>query len=171
MINHTDRTEHQDSLQIPEVSYDSTPDIAEHIKAVKSNIDYIIMELEERARTHDSSKFSPEELPYYDKYTPRLKTLEYGSEEYKANLRELKPALDHHYSNNRHHPEHFPDGINGMNLIDVMEMVADWIAAVQRSKDGDIFKSLEVNIKRFNIGPQFAEILTNTVQHIVHTKK
>ena len=32
--------------------------------------------------------------------------LTYGSDEYKACLTEMKPALDHHYAANRHHPEH-----------------------------------------------------------------
>lgn len=33
--------------------------------------------------------------------------------------------LDHHYQNNDHHPEHFELGINGMNLLQLLEMLAD----------------------------------------------
>lgn len=157
-------TEYKKDLQTPEVPYDSTPEIIEHIKAVRDNINFLIMELEERAKTHDLSKFSPEELPLFDKYTPILKTLEYGTEEYFENLKQLKPALDHHYKNNRHHPEHFKfSGISGMNLIDIMEMVADWVAASKRTKDGNVYKSLLTNVKRFSIEPQLAAILQNTL--------
>ena len=44
------------------------------------------------------------EKELFDKWTPILKTLEYGSEEYKDSLKNLKVALDHHYENNSHHP-------------------------------------------------------------------
>jgi len=39
--------------------------------------------------------------------TPKLAGSTYGSEEYKAFLGQMKPALDHHYAVNDHHPEHF----------------------------------------------------------------
>ena len=48
----------------------------------------------------------------------------------------FKPAIDHHYANNRHHPEHWPNGINDMTLMDLIEMLADWKAATARNKNG-----------------------------------
>jgi hypothetical protein len=44
--------------------------------------------------------------------------------------------------------------IAGMNLIGLLEMVADWKASTERSPAEDIYKSIEINTKRFNIDPQ-----------------
>jgi hypothetical protein len=147
--------------------------VLEHKKQVARLMQKVASELFERAVLHDYSKFSPEEFDAFERMTPILKTLVYGSEEYRAALREIKPAIQHHYQVNRHHPEYFEfevGGINGisqMNLIDLIEMVCDWIAATQRVKDGDIYKSLPINQERFHIGEQLASILKNTVDCLV----
>ena len=73
-------------------------------------------------------------------------------------------ALKHHYAANSHHPEHYENGIDGMTLIDVLEMLCDWKAATERHADGDIMRSLEVNRERFGISDQLANILANTVR-------
>jgi hypothetical protein len=52
--------------------------------------------------------------------------------------------------------------INNMDLIDLLEMIVDWLAAVQRHADGDIQKSIEINEKRFNLSHQLVNILRNT---------
>jgi hypothetical protein len=75
----------------------------------------------------------------------------------------LKPALDHHYANNSHHPQFYKNGIDGMNLLDLVEMFFDWKAATERTKDGDIRKSIEINSTRFNISPQLVSIFVNTI--------
>ena len=72
--------------------------------------------------------------------------------------------LDHHYKHNPHHPEHHEAGVNGMTLIDLVEMFCDWLAAVERHADGDIFKSIEINTKRFNLSQQLVDILINTAK-------
>jgi hypothetical protein len=108
-----------------------------------------MMKLFKRAIVHDLSKFGPEEAPYFAK-AKGLNTLEYGSPEYKKMLKEtLKPALDHHYANNSHHPEYHEKGFHDMSLLDQLEMLCDWKAATLRTKDGDIKKSLEFNQGRF----------------------
>lgn len=43
-----------------------------------------------------------------------------GCDEYRACLREMKPALEHHYASNSHHPEHYSNGIQGMSLFDLL---------------------------------------------------
>jgi hypothetical protein len=89
----------------------------------------------------------------------------YGGPEYKAAIAELGPALAHHYAENPHHPEHFPNGVDGMNLFDVVEMLIDWKAATERMKDGgDIRRSLEINTSRFQLSPQLAQVLKNTIE-------
>jgi hypothetical protein len=96
--------------------------------------------------------------------TPQLATMTYGSEEYQASLDALKPALDHHYASNRHHPEHFNNGVNDMTLVDIIEMFCDWKASTLRQNDGNLLKSIETNAERFNIEGQLKQILLNTAR-------
>jgi len=74
-------------------------------------------------------------------------------------------GLTHHYEANRHHPGHFDDGVNGMTLVDVIEMLADWKAATERHADGDLAKSLEIQRERFSLCDQLGAILRNTAEH------
>ena len=128
-----------------------------------SIIDGFIDKLQKQIAKHDASKLVSPEKDGFDKYTPMLAKMQYGSDEYKKCLNELQhPYLDHHYANNSHHPEHFKDGVNGMNLFDFIEMFCDWQAAVKRNLNGDIHKSIEINTKRFKLEPIVAQVLENT---------
>lgn len=119
-----------------------------------------------RAVEHDLSKTEPPEVELFDKMTPRLASLVYGTPAYAASLAELGPALDHHYGHNPHHPEHHARGVNGMTLVDLMEMIADWKASTERmGGTGDLRKSVRINMERFGITDQLAEILLNTAEH------
>ena len=102
-----------------------------------------------------------------DEFTPKLKNCTYGSEEYKNYLKGLKTGLAIHYTNNRHHQEHFENGVQGMNLLDLVEMVCDWKAASERHADGDIYRSLEINQERFGYSDELKSILKNTVDFII----
>jgi len=135
-----------------------------HIRQVQILIKRVCDILKNRGIVHDESKLKSPELETFQKYTEKLKGVTYGSNEYKKFLADMKPALDHHYANNRHHPEHFEDGIKGMNLIDLMEMFCDWYAATKRHADGDINKSIEINKKRFGYGDEIEAIFLNTVR-------
>lgn len=135
----------------------------EHINNVMKLLARMQFELSQRMFAHDRSKLSPPEVSVFTTFTPKLKDSTYGSEEYKGFLRDMKPALEHHYANNRHHPEHFENGVCGMNLIDVLEMLCDWKAATIRHNDGDINRSIELNTKRFDLCPQLVSIIKNTV--------
>ena len=102
----------------------------------------------------------------FDRETPKLRALEYGSAAYKQSLLDLKPALDHHYKVNPHHPEYYENGINGMTLIDLVEMFADWYAATKRHATGDIYKSIVINKERFKMAEQLCSIFKNTADWI-----
>ena len=51
-----------------------------------------------------------------------------------------------------------------MNLVDIVEMFCDWLAATKRHDDGDIYKSIEHNSKE--IGSLLSEIFENTAREI-----
>lgn len=135
----------------------------EHINLVMKLLAGMQIEIAKRMFTHDRSKLLPPEVSAFAEYTPKLATSTYGSEEYRQFLKEMKPALNHHYSKNRHHPEFFENGVEDMNIIDLLEMICDWRAASARHNDGDIYRSIEINTPRFNLSPQLVAILKNSV--------
>jgi Family of unknown function (DUF5662) len=146
--------------------YDSRADTLLHSQRVGELIGAVVKDLLGRASCHDRSKTQPPEVEVFDEFTPQLKTLTYGSDEYAASLTAMGGGLAHHYAVNRHHPEHFPDGIAGMTLVDVVEMLADWKAATERVRDGDLGRSLDIQQDRFSISADLTAILRNTAEHL-----
>lgn len=138
----------------------------EHIREIQCNMFLIISELEIRAKTHDASKLNEPEASSFAAVTPLLAKSTYGSDEYNGFLAELQDTLQHHYAENRHHPEYFKNGISGMTLIDLIEMFCDWLAATKRHNDGDIYKSININKKRFGLSDQLENIFKNTAQEV-----
>ncbi len=156
-------------VKIPEIKDSDILTVAEcnietqkHIENVRKYIRFITDKLTQRGVDHDASKMESPEVELFAQYTKKLANLTYGSDEYNASLEAIKPALDHHYATNRHHPEHFVNGINDMNLIDLVEMFCDWKASTLRMNDGNLLKSIELNAERFNIDPQLKQIFLNT---------
>ncbi len=148
------------------MTYDSTQDTLDHIAKVQARLQECISRLTIRAAHHDRSKLVEPEKSGYDKLTIALKDVVYGSDEYRAALAEAKPVIDHHYAVNSHHPEHRENGIAGMSLLDIVEMLADWKAASERTRQGSIAASLAHNKERFGISDQLAAILENTVREL-----
>lgn len=139
-------------------------DTIKHIHRVRHFLCLMIEELDKRARVHDASKLESPEAEIYGQWTPELAKTRYGTPEYAALLEKVRPALDHHYAKNRHHPQHWPNGVSDMTLLDLVEMICDWRAATERVKDGNIRLSIDQNAKRFDIAPQLAQIMHNTVR-------
>ena len=135
-----------------------------HVRKVQEKLNIFIKDLIHRGEIHDNSKFEEPELSIFAANTSKLGQTIYGSEEYKKLLEEVKPAITHHYSKNRHHPEHWPNGIEDMTLIDLLEMLADWKSATERNKDGNIRKSIEINSAKYKFSPQMRTIFENTVR-------
>ena len=156
----------EEAIDESKLIYDSSSDTISHIEKVKNYLKKFSDAIFSRGISHDNTKLIKPEKPYFDKYTPLLKDLVYGSDEYKDALTKIKPALEHHYSVNRHHPEYFENGIDGMNLIDLVEMLCDWKASSERNKDDDILKSIEINADRFNMSEQLKSILINSAKEM-----
>lgn len=109
----------------------------------------LCLSLLKRGIVHDLSKFGKYEEPYFRAQLDKLRYTTYGTPEYKALLELIKPALEHHYKVNSHHPEFYQNGIRGMDILDELEMLADWKAATLRHHDGCIKKSIVANSNRF----------------------
>lgn len=151
---------------------DSTQETMEHIERVRDLLAAISANLWKRSHEHDASKLREPEKSAFDSLSQKLKDTVYGSKEYKAALREIKPALDHHYANNPHHPEHWENGILDMSLLDLIEMLADWKAATERMKHGgDLERSILLNKDRFKYDDQLYYILLNTAKELKWIQK
>ena len=161
------------------MTYDSKEDTMKHIKLFQQHLARIFLEIGKRHDGHDASKLESPEKEIFDRMTPLLRGLTYGSDEYKSTMATMQEALDHHYAHNRHHPEHFRGtevkqngktvevwsaGMKGMTLVDLVEMFCDWCAATERHEDGDIGKSINHNMDRFGFGETLAHIMVNTAQ-------
>lgn len=161
--------------------YDSRPDTYEHIGKVRVYLSRAVRSLLARADNHDASKLVEPEKSAFDVATPKLAALEYGTDEYKQSLADLGAALEHHYAVNSHHPEHYQDGIRGMTLLDLVEMLVDWKAASERMRkpmpaapgrpeaptyDNDFGRSIALNQERFGYGDELRSILENTAREL-----
>jgi hypothetical protein len=147
--------------------YDSEADTRLHIDRVRLLLSKCAINLLERGVKHDASKLEPPEKAAFDLAGDRHLAVTYGSEEYLASLAKLETALDHHYANNSHHPQHYPNGIDGMSLFDLLEMLMDWKATAERHAGGaDIVRFLEIGRARFGLSDQVVEVLTNTAKEL-----
>jgi hypothetical protein len=145
-------------------------DTFRHIERVRNLLNRCVADLLNRGEAHDQTKLVCPEVAIFTEFTPKLSGSTYGSLEYNAFLEKMKPALDHHYANNSHHPQHYKNGINDMNLLDIIEMLCDWKAASERHNDGNIRKSIEINADRFGISPQLTKVLENTADLLFAAK-
>lgn len=148
------------------MTYNSVVDTQNHIDRVNQLLEYCEVALKERIGKHDLSKLESPEVEIFNEFTPKLKETTYNSDEYKEYLKEMKVALDHHYSVNSHHPEHYENGIRGMDLIDIIEMLCDWKGASERHQNGNIKESIEINQKRFGYSDDLKQIFLNTLPHL-----
>ena len=169
--------------------YDSRPETRAHISRVNQLIGRGMGEMDVRGIRHDRTKLTYPEVSAFDRGTPALKGLTYGSDEYKAAFATygMKEAIEHHYQHNDHHPEYFAyprdehgqvtgpknkgellDGtaVSRMDLFQVLEMVCDWVAACERHADCDHARSVAVNTERFGLSPQLADIISNTIEKL-----
>jgi hypothetical protein len=67
-----------------------------------------------------------------------------------------------------HEREHYaPGGIAAMSILQITEMLCDWIAATRRHDDGDIHRSIDQNAERFGYGEELCDLLHRSVDAIL----
>jgi hypothetical protein len=121
-------------------------------------------ELSYRSAVHDNSKFSPEEFDVYAANVQHFNKYVFDTKEERELRERIEPGAVHHRKRNRHHPEHFENGIDDMNLIDVLEMLVDWKSASTRTPGDSLRKGLPILKEKYNISPQLLKILENTAK-------
>jgi hypothetical protein len=137
--------------------------IYHHKFIVAEALSTFVKDLVRRLVDHDKSKFNEDEFPDAVKSSGEIRSTTYGTPEYDAMREKYMHLYAIHYKQNRHHPEFFENGILGMNLVDILEMVADWKAASMRS-GGSMENSVRIATEKFKISPDLVKILENTIR-------
>jgi hypothetical protein len=128
------------------MTYDSRPATSFTASELVSSSSHSSRSCATTPRATTEARPNSPEVRVFDEFTPKLKTSTYGSDEYEGYLEAMGDGLKHHYAYNRHHPEFFSgDGVDGMALVDLIEMLPDWKAATERHEDGDLAKSVEIH--------------------------
>ena len=138
--------------------------IYHHKFIVLGFLNTIIQELTQRGQAHDQSKFDEDEFPHLVAALEDITKYPFGTPEYDAMRLKHQRVFAVHHSKNRHHPEHFANGVEDMTAVDLIEMLVDWKAASMREKDGSIEKSIKLGAEKYNIHPQLIKILENTAK-------
>jgi hypothetical protein len=149
-----------------EQKYNSEADTLRHQRRIMQLVNTAVADLLKEVSMHDNSKLYEPEKSIFDEWTPKLASSTIGTEEYENMKKQMKVALDHHYANNKHHPEHFENGMNDMDLLQIFELFFDWKAASERHHDGNIYKSIKVNKERFKMSDQLEQIFINTAKRM-----
>ena len=110
---------------------------------------------------HDDSKLEGRELEQNKEYLPSYLSAEEGS--VLANTLEVKLRYPHR-KENRHHPEYFENGIEGMNVIDLLEMTVDMVAHMLM-EDKKLILLMTQFREEYQVEPMLYQLLLHTVLH------
>lgn len=149
---------------------DTESKVRAHIHRVQSEMMKLINVLHSRVEHHDASKVLKGIEKDGWEHMDAEKCYEYGTPQYFDKINRYNWVLNMHYKNNSHHPEHYDCDISKMDLIDLTEMLCDWVSY----KDGslsylDAIEIIDQQSKRFGLSPELTEILLNTLKRFLMT--
>ena len=133
-----------------------------HISRVRKHMNTFVQLLLKRAINHDKSKLEEPELSWW-KEMDKEPRYPYGSEEYKQKIKRWDKVFKHHYKYNRHHPEHYEYGISEMTLVDIVEMMCDWLGYKDTIAISEALKVCDEQMKRYDIPDDIRQIIFNTL--------
>lgn len=140
----------------------------DHIKKVQKKMEFFARCLYDRSMNHDSSKLkSPEILGWAA--MDREPKYPYGSYLYYEKMARYKETFDHHYSVNRHHPEHYTDPNHQMTIIDLLEMLCDWFSYKDNFTWEEGYDRIIEQCTRFNFSDSIQSLLLNTFKEFLVT--
>lgn len=140
--------------------------IKNHIKNVRKGMRELAGIIVSRSDEHDASKLEDPELSGYIQMDqePRY---QYGTKEYKEKMQRYSWLFKQHWRVNRHHPEYFKDlgGFESQaNLIDVIEMLCDWLSYKNGLTYLEATKLVSQQCKRFHFSETMEDLLMNTLR-------
>jgi len=136
--------------------------IIKHRNSVKNKLNFLSKEIKKRGEEHDLSKLQQPELNWLIQMDKEPK-YKYGTPEYFEKMKRWQKFFTHHYTNNRHHPDHFKLGILEMTLVDLCEYIADIISYYDEMHVDDALKTIKDQKERFGFDEQLSQILKNTL--------
>lgn len=134
--------------------FDSTEGTKKHIARVNDLLTLCALNLSHRGDIHDASKLVEPEKSGFDACIPKLDNLTYGSDEYRAAFREIKPTLEHHYAHNSHHPEHYgPYAIDMSHPLYELKMFLEQALVPFNSSKEEYLKTVKalVSVEESNV--------------------
>jgi len=149
-----------------ETEFEVLLDVIRHVSEVQENMEDIAHDLKMRSISHDRSKFDDPEFSTFVRTRPEFRVANYGTPEYEAVVEKAREGVDHHYANNRHHTAYHPNGVKDMNLLDLLEMLADWKAASRRSPDLTFMDSLPRAFKKYEMDETIQTLMRNTIEYL-----
>ena len=139
--------------------------ILDHKKKVKDRMLFLAKEIIKRAEEHDDSKLKPPEINWLIEMDKEPK-VEYGTPEYFEKIKRWDKFFKHHYKNNSHHPAHYNEqGVYGMTIVDLVEMMCDVISYIKELHVYQASKIIKEQKERFDIDEGIAQILINTLNY------
>jgi hypothetical protein len=138
-----------------------------HIARVRQLLGEFAIEMIQRGDRHDASKFEPIELEPLQRMQDLIDQegqAQFGTPQYAERTAMLGEMIVHHRANNSHHPEFYADGIEGMDLFDLVEMFFDWKAASERGESPTM--NLGAACDKYGISSQMRSILFNTAERL-----
>lgn len=147
-------------------TFEVLTDTIVHVSEVQANLHDMVSDLEKRSIVHDLSKFQDPEFSVFCSTRPEFKKVNYGTPEYEAVTEKAREGVEHHHAHNRHHTAYHENGIDDMNLMDIIEMLADWRAASRRSPDLSFADSLPKAFEKYKIEPALQKTILNTIEYL-----
>lgn len=138
----------------------------EHINQVKSKMEFFASVLATRGTSHDSSKLIEPEYSGWLAMDQEPRYL-YGSEKYYDKINRYKEVLEHHYSLNSHHPEHFENPSTQMDLVDLIEMLCDWFSYSNNISWLEGYNTINFQCARFGLNDTIRYLLLNTFRNFL----
>ena len=138
--------------------------INSHINRVQKWIGKFSSILFIRGVNHDKSKLCEPELSLWKKMDeePRYP---YGTLKYKEKLNRYKEVFQHHYMHNKHHPEHWSGYYSEMDLMDVIEMLCDWLGYKEDITLKEAETLVNQQCERYGFNDTFRHLLYNTLKN------
>lgn len=138
-------------------------EVIEHKKKVMDIMYDIANMIMKRGYIHDDSKLQDEFDSWVEYYIPENER-DIESEEYKKSFEALKEVREQHYMKNRHHMEFYNGDIKKINVVDLIEIIVDWIASASSQDKGNLRVTIEKARERFKFSKDIESIILNTLE-------
>ncbi|MGL4589831.1 MAG: DUF5662 family protein [Mycoplasmatales bacterium] len=139
----------------------------EHRKRVEKALTEIQHDIEARKQNHDLDKIeNPEIYEVYNEHFPILKTIPFGTKEYKQYEADYFSNAHYLHVQNRHHFYDHRNTTTKPNLLDILEALVDIRESIKQYDEYNTESAIEV-LKRKKIDQlSLAEVVENTIRYL-----